>query len=52
MQRMNISEKSYFKYVKTINETFQILKRNIEPDYYKENDCLYDNREAAHVQGI
>lgn len=52
MQRMNISEESYFKYVKSINEAFQILKRNIEPDYYKENDCLYDNREAAHVQGM
>lgn len=52
MQRMKISEESYFKYVRTINEAFGILKKNIEPDYYKENDCLYDNRESAHIQGV
>ncbi len=52
MQRLNISEQSYFKYVQTINETFQILKRTIEPYYYGNNDCIYDNREALDVQGI
>ncbi len=52
IQRSNIPEESYFKYVKTINETFQILKRSIEPFYYGDNSCIYDNREASHVQGI
>ncbi len=51
MQRLNISEQSYFKYVETINETFQILKRTFEPYYYGDNGCIYDNREASHVQG-
>ena len=51
MQHLNISEESYFKYVKTINETFQILKRTIEPYYYGDTGCIYDNREASQVQG-
>jgi len=51
MQRLNLSKESYFKYVKTINETFQILKKTIEPYYYGDNGCIYDNREASHVQG-
>jgi len=51
MKRLDISKESYFKYIKTINETFQILKRTIEPYYYGDNACIYDNREASHVQG-
>ncbi len=52
MQRAKISEESYFKYIQTINETFQILRTSIEPFYYGDNSCIYDNREASHVQGI
>ncbi|CAF3475985.1 unnamed protein product [Rotaria socialis] len=52
MQRLNISAESYFKYVKTINDGFQILKRTIEPYMYGENGCIYDNREASCVQGF
>ena len=52
MQRMKVSEESYFKYVRAINEAYEVLKKNIEPDYYKENDCLCDNREAAQIQGV
>jgi hypothetical protein len=52
MQRAKISEELYFKYIGTINETFQILKRSIEPFFYGDNSCIYDNREAARVQGI
>lgn len=52
MQRIKISEESYFKYVRAINEAYEVLKKSIEPDYYKENDCLYDNREAAQIQGV
>lgn len=51
MQRLNISEDSYFKYVRTINDAFQIIKRTIEPYYYGDNSCIYDNREASYVQG-
>ena len=51
MQRLNITEESYLKFVKTINDTFQILKRNIEPYYYADNGCIYNNSEASHVQG-
>ncbi|CAF2637547.1 unnamed protein product [Rotaria sp. Silwood2] len=52
MQRLKISEQSYLKYVKTINDAFQIIKRTIEPYYYGDNSCIYDNREASNVQGI
>ena len=40
MQRLNLSEESYFKYVRTINETFQILKRTIVPYYYGDNGWM------------
>ncbi|CAF1045687.1 unnamed protein product [Rotaria sp. Silwood1] len=49
MQRLRISEESYLKYVKTINDAFQIIKRTIEPYYYEDNSCIYDNREASNV---
>ncbi|CAF1366934.1 unnamed protein product [Rotaria sp. Silwood1] len=52
MQRLRISEESYLKYVKTINDAFQIIKRIIEPYYYGDNSCIYDNHEASNVQGI
>jgi hypothetical protein len=51
IHRLNISDESYLKYVRTINETFQILKRTIEPYFYGDNGCIYDNREASNVQG-
>jgi hypothetical protein len=51
IQHLNLSENSYLKYVKTINDTFQILKRTIEPYYYADNGCIYDNHEASHIQG-
>ncbi|CAF3865238.1 unnamed protein product [Rotaria sp. Silwood2] len=49
IQRLRISEESCLKYVKTINDTFQIIKRTIEPYYYGDNLCIYDNREASNV---
>ncbi|CAF4038127.1 unnamed protein product [Rotaria sp. Silwood1] len=52
MQRLKISEESYLKYVKSINDAFQIIKQTIEPYYYGDNSCIYDNREASNVQGI
>ncbi|CAF1119477.1 unnamed protein product [Rotaria sordida] len=52
MQRLKISEESYLKTVKTINDAFQIIKRAIEPYYYGDNSCIYDNREASYLQGI
>jgi hypothetical protein len=51
MQRLQIPEESYFKYVKTINDTFQILRRIIEPYSYQDNAFIYDNDEASDVQG-
>jgi len=52
MQRLNLNNESYFKYVKTINEAFQILKRTIEPYFYGDHNCIYDNREASRIQGF
>ena len=51
IQRLNILQESYLRYVTTINETFQILKRSIEPYYYGDNAYIMDNREASNVQG-
>jgi hypothetical protein len=51
MQRLQIPEESYFKFVKTINDTFQILRRIIEPYSYQDNAFIYDNHEASDVQG-
>lgn len=51
MDKLNISNDSYLKYVKTINEVFQILKRTIEAYIYGDNGYIYENREACHVQG-
>lgn len=51
MQRLNLNDESYLKYVKTINEAFQILKRSIEPYLYGDNGYIYENREASQVQG-
>ena len=51
MNKLNISNDSYLKYVKTINDTFQILKRSIEPYMYGDNGYIYDNKEASQVQG-
>ena len=51
MQRLNISDESYLKYVKTINDTFQLLKRSIEPYFYGDNAYIYENLEASRVQG-
>ncbi|CAF1389988.1 unnamed protein product [Adineta steineri] len=52
MQRLKISEESYLKYVKTINDTFQILKRTIDPYDYLDDTHIYDNNEASNVQGL
>jgi hypothetical protein len=52
MQRLNIIKESYLRYVTTINETFEILKRTIEPYYYRDNVYITENQEASNVQGM
>ena len=51
MQHLNISEDSYLKYVRTIDDGFLVLKRALETYYDGENECVYDNHEASNVQG-
>ncbi|UJR31515.1 hypothetical protein I4U23_019004 [Adineta vaga] len=52
MQHLELSDESYLKHVKTINDTFQILRRKIEPDDYFDDPYIYENNEASTIQGI
>lgn len=51
IQKLELSEESYLKHAKTINDTFQILRRKIDPDDYFDDPYIYENNEASSVQG-
>ena len=51
IQNLVLPEESYLKHMKTINDTFQILKRKIDPDDYFNDPYIYQNNETSSVQG-
>ncbi|CAF1555943.1 unnamed protein product, partial [Adineta ricciae] len=52
IQNLTLSDESYLKYTKTINDTFQILRRKINPNDYFDDPYIYENNETSSVQGI
>ncbi|CAF1555792.1 unnamed protein product, partial [Adineta ricciae] len=52
IQNLVLSEESYLKHMKTINDTFQILRRKIDPDDYFDDPYIYENNETSSIQGI
>jgi hypothetical protein len=52
MQRLHVSDESYLKYVNTINDMFEILRRTIQPNSYVTRSRQYKKQTSStDVQG-
>ena len=51
MQRSSLHEESYLKYVKTINDTFHILRRTVDPSFSNGKEYEHPRQEVSKLQG-